>query len=258
MNMPPLDELSTGFVGLVLAAGEGRRLKACSDQPKPLVPVGGRPLIEYSLEPLARAGIRRAIVVLGHRAEEVQQYLLDRRPFGLDFQFVRQHPLNGTAGAVESAQEALARRPFLMTYADNLCQYAFGPLLREHEEQGNSATLSLFETAEPSNHGIVEIRGRRILSMEERPVRPRSNLAFAGTALFEREIYAVLPEVPTQPGGEKYLTDAIPLLLARGKAVGYSRIKGWRLNINRPEDIAEAEARLARSGDSHSPAGPHS
>lgn len=106
---------------VVMAAGEGSRLRPLTERwPKPVLPIDGRPVIATLLRELASAGIRRAFVVTGHLAEQVEQLVGDGAGFGLDVRFVRQPGVLGSADTVLRALTAGAEPPLLVTAADTV------------------------------------------------------------------------------------------------------------------------------------------
>jgi CTP:molybdopterin cytidylyltransferase MocA len=106
---------------VVMAAGEGTRLRPLTERwPKPVLPVGGRPVIGTLLRELAAAGVARAIVVTGHLAEQVEALLGDGGPFGVEVTYARQPQADGSADAVRRAVAAGARAPFLVSAADTV------------------------------------------------------------------------------------------------------------------------------------------
>jgi NDP-sugar pyrophosphorylase family protein len=106
---------------VVMAAGEGARLRPLTGRwPKPVLPIDGRPVAGTLLRELAAAGVRRAIVVTGHLAGQVESLLGDGSAFGLEVTYARQPRADGSADAVRRALGAGARPPFLVTAADTV------------------------------------------------------------------------------------------------------------------------------------------
>jgi UDP-N-acetylglucosamine diphosphorylase / glucose-1-phosphate thymidylyltransferase / UDP-N-acetylgalactosamine diphosphorylase / glucosamine-1-phosphate N-acetyltransferase / galactosamine-1-phosphate N-acetyltransferase len=104
-----------------MAAGEGSRLRPISERwPKPVLPIDGRPVIATLLRELTAAGIRRAFVVTGHLAEQVEELVGDASGFGLEVRFARQPGVLGSADTVRRALAAGAEPPFLVTAADTV------------------------------------------------------------------------------------------------------------------------------------------
>ena len=232
--------------GLLLAAGQGKRIQGYSNHPKALVPVHGRALIEYNLDMMLSVGIERIVTVIGHRGEEVVDYLAET-PYAAHLEYVQQEERLGTAHAVRIAEEALGSEPFVLCYCDNFTGYDLDRLIRKHRQSDKVVTLALFHAANPTRHGIMEVMNGTVVSLEERPERPRSDLAFAGMACFEPDIYEAVRRVKISPKGEYYLTDAVMDLISQGKLVGYAELDCYRININTPADIKAAEESLRRN-----------
>jgi len=230
-----------GLTGLLLAAGQGKRIRGYSHHPKALVPVNGRPLIEYNLDMMLAAGIERIVTVIGHRGEELVEHL-SGTPYASHLVYVTQDEQLGTAHAVRLAQRALRSEPFVLCYCDNFTGYDLSKLIQKHLLGKKSVTLGLFHAANPSRHGIMEIVNGTVVSLQERPEHPKSDLAFAGMGCFEPEIYEACHAVAMSPKGEFYLTDAVMDLIRAGKLVGYAELDSYRVNINTPEDVKAAEA----------------
>lgn len=229
-----------GLTGLLLAAGQGKRISGYSSHPKALVPVNGKPLIEYNLDMMIAAGVERIVVVIGHRGEEVVKHLSGTAYAGR-LEYVKQEKQLGTGDAVKIAQKALESKPFVLCYCDNFTGYELKKLISRHREGGKVVTLGLFHAANPSRHGIMEVVDGRVVNLEERPEHPKSDLAFAGIGCFEREIYEAVSQVKISAKGEYYLTDAVMDLIRQGKQVGYAEVDSYRVNINTPEDVIAAE-----------------
>jgi CTP:molybdopterin cytidylyltransferase MocA len=114
---------------IVMAAGEGRRLRPLSERwAKPVLPIDGRPVLGTLLRELAAAGIARATIVTGHLAEQVEAFVGDGSAWGLELAFVRQPHPDGSADAVRRALQGGARLPTLVTAADTV--YSAGDVAR--------------------------------------------------------------------------------------------------------------------------------
>jgi MurNAc alpha-1-phosphate uridylyltransferase len=115
---------------MLLAAGRGERLRPLTDRtPKALVPVGGKPLIAWHLERLARSGCREAVINVSHLAQQIVDYVGDGKRFGLRVAYSREAEPLETAGGIAQALPLLGEAPFLLVNADIYCEVAFPPLL---------------------------------------------------------------------------------------------------------------------------------
>ena len=189
------------YKGLILAAGEGTRIVNDIPLPKALLEINGETLLMHNMRKLLAVNIREVVVAVGCRAQEVTRFLLEQE-LGINLRFVHQRERLGTAHAVKISKEILGDNPFVLIYVDNFTNYGLDHLIKEHEEIGNIATLALFRAPEPKKHGIAQIEDRRLLKIVEKPENPMSNLAFAGMAVFEKEIFPATRKVKLSPQGE--------------------------------------------------------
>lgn len=115
---------------MILAAGRGERMRPLTDScPKPLLDAGGKPLIVWHLERLARAGIRDAVINISHLGERIVERLGDGARFGLRLHYSRERERLETAGGIANALELLGRAPFLLVNADVYCECDFARLM---------------------------------------------------------------------------------------------------------------------------------
>jgi N-acetyl-alpha-D-muramate 1-phosphate uridylyltransferase len=115
---------------MLLAAGRGERLRPLTDRlPKPLVPVGGKPLIAWHLERLAKAGCREVVANVSHLADQIIDYAGDGKRFGLRVSFSREAEPLETAGGIAQALPLLGSEPFLLVNGDIYCEVDFAPLV---------------------------------------------------------------------------------------------------------------------------------
>lgn len=167
---------------VLLAAGLGTRLRPISDTlPKCLVPVCGRPLLSYWFDALERAGIHEVLINTHHLVDQVRSYLEQLPP---RFRVTEAHEpeLLGSAGTLRANADWLrAGETAVVIYADNLSNLDLEELVGHHLRHDPPITMALFRTPHPTQCGIVELDAEgRVLGFEEKPARPRGDLANAG------------------------------------------------------------------------------
>ncbi len=185
------------YHGAVLAAGIGSRLRPLTHHlPKPLVPIAGRPLVEYGLDALSRAGIDRVGVNAWHLGEVLPR-ALDHRPERLRFVF--ENELQGTGGGVRGIAASCPGEPVVVCNGDALHDFDLRPLLAAHEASGAVATLVLREVHEDSPFARVGVdsdgRVHRIAEVEG-PDAHRARLrmgAYTGVQIIEPALIERLP-----------------------------------------------------------------
>jgi len=225
----------------LLAAGLGTRLRPLTETlPKCLLPVGGTPLLEIWLGACERAGIRHVLINSHWRAEMVRQFVARRR--GLDVELAYEPELLGSAGTLAANRWFFRdEESFLVLYADNLTTFPLARLADFHAGHDRLATVALFHSENPAACGIAEVDEAGIITaFEEKPARPRSNLANAGMYVFRRGI-------------EEYLPDFVPADIGRhllprlaGRAAGY-QIRELLIDIGTPASYLRGQAEYARA-----------
>jgi bifunctional UDP-N-acetylglucosamine pyrophosphorylase/glucosamine-1-phosphate N-acetyltransferase/UDP-N-acetylglucosamine pyrophosphorylase len=241
-------------VAIVLAAGKGTRMK--SDLPKVLVPVGGRPMVDYVLDALAQVGIERTIVVVGYRSDLVREALAGRPGVA----FALQAQQLGTGHAVMACRELLAGHagPTLVVMGDApLLQSAtVTELLADFERSRAACVLGTIEKPDPAGLGRVvrDAAGQFVGIVEEKDATPQQrqikevNMSYY---VFDTpSLLAALDEVRADNAqGEYYLTDVPGVLQAQGKPVrALCALRPCEaLAVNTVEELAAVEAELRRN-----------
>jgi len=226
--------------GVILAAGEGvRLLPLTATRPKPMVPIAGKPLLEYNLDQLVAAGVRHISILISPRGDAIERHF-GHSYHGVQVNYFVQDEPRGTGHALRVLRDAVGDEPFLCIFGDNITMWPVSRLVPTHLDTGAAATLALFHAKDPRRHGVVELEGRLIRRIIERPEHPPSDLASAGMFVFEPVIFEVLCEIEPTARGELELPDAIQRLISRGLSVTYEVLDEWRLNVNAPADLLEA------------------
>ena len=230
---------------IILAAGKGTRMR--SQLPKPLVPVGGQPMVLRLIASLRAAGVAEIAAVVGHGAEQLRAAL----PEGVStpFQAVR----SGTADAVACAQDSVAgvERVFVLVGDSPLLSpEALQRLYREHCATGAACSFLTADFARPFPYARVlrDESGRVLGCVEARDCTPQQHEIteyLTSHYLFDADsLWPMLAAIPRHSQTqERYLTDIIALLLEAGKRVHAVSIPDWRelVGLNTPEDVAWAE-----------------
>ncbi|QIL90315.1 NTP transferase domain-containing protein [Microbulbifer sp. SH-1] len=126
MTAKPSKTPTTAPVAMVLAAGFGRRMRPLTDHmPKPLIPVLGKPLIEYTLDRLAAAGVKKVVINLAHLGHRIRDHLGSGDRFGLDIRYSEENEPLETAGGITKALSMLGEEPFLVVNGDVWCDFDF-------------------------------------------------------------------------------------------------------------------------------------
>jgi NDP-sugar pyrophosphorylase family protein len=225
---------------LLLAAGEGTRLRPLTlDRPKPMVPVGGRPVLEHLLILLREHGITRMAINLHYRPERIIQHFGDGGRFDVQIEYSWEPRLLGTAGAAKRL-EWFFDEPFVVLYGDVLTNVDLTSMAQRHTDRNATASLLLYEPDDQTRCGMAaQAADGRITAFIEKPSRAvPGRLANAGICLFEPDVLRLVPR------GRPYdfASDVLPQLLRQGLPVYGDRADGYVLDIGSMQRYAQAQA----------------
>ncbi|MGA9830574.1 MAG: mannose-1-phosphate guanyltransferase [Trebonia sp.] len=228
---------------VVMAGGEGTRLRPMTaNQPKPLLPVANRPIMEHVLRLLKKHGFEETIVTVQFLAALVRNYFGDGEDVGMFLQYATEEMPLGTAGSVKNAEDALKDSPFLVISGDALTDMDLTEMRRFHKENGALVTVGLTRVPDPLEFGIViaDEDGRIQRFLE----KPTWGQVFSDTV--NTGVYIMEPEVLAEVSAKESVDwshDVFPKLLARGAPIfGYISDKYW-------EDVGTLESYMKAQAD---------
>jgi len=228
---------------MVLAAGAGSRMgELTRTLPKPMLVVGGRPILEHILLNLARHGFTQVVLNLHHHPQVIRDHFGDGSALGLCITYLQEPRLLGTAGSVGNAAHLLAgEEPVLVHYGDVLTDQDLGAMLAAHQRNRAQATLLLHQRVKSTSLGVVDasFQVKRLL---ERPTE--AERAVWASSWVNSGVYLLDASVLTLLGGEVPLDlprDIFPPLIERGGVFGFP-LSGYRCAIDTPERLGEARA----------------
>jgi NDP-sugar pyrophosphorylase family protein len=227
---------------MMLAAGQGTRLRPLTERiPKCMVPLGGRPLLEYGIRWLGKHGVTELVINLHHLPKAVTEYFGDGRPWGVRITYSLEPEPLGTAGGV-TRMASFFRGPFFVWYGDNLSTCRLDHLWEQHTSRGGAVTVALHQRDDPTHGGIVALDAQdRITRFLEKPAPGEvfSRWVNAGIYLLEPEVLDAIPAGRAVDFGR----DVFPAMLAAGGALyGYRMSAPERLWwIDRSEDLQRVE-----------------
>lgn len=232
---------------VILAAGEGTRLRPrTADRPKPLVEVGGKPILTHCFETIRDLGIEEAVVVVGYKAERIRERY-GRSFADVDVSYATQTERDGLAHAVLAAR-AHVERDFVVMNGDNVYDANLGAAIERHRTTDADVTFPVEEVSrERARQGAVcELdEDGTVTGLVEKPETPPSTVVPTAFYVLPPEIFPACRIVRPSPRGEYELPDAIDLLIHAGYAVETVPFEGWKININTGGDVERAERRLA-------------
>jgi len=217
---------------VVLAAGSGTRLRPFTEtQPKPTLPVAGRPLICHTLSAAVAAGASRLVVVVNPNTDAVQRAVGDRVA-GVDVEYVTQTEQRGTADAVAAAADSLEDAPFVVLNGDALYDE---PSLADL--YGSAPAVGSFRVSDPGSYGVLHTEGERVTGVVEKPENPASDLVNAGAYALPAVVRSWL-DVPESERGELEFTDVLNRVCGEVE-VGTVEFERW-LDVGRAWDLLAA------------------
>jgi mannose-1-phosphate guanylyltransferase len=225
---------------LILAGGFGTRLRPLTcTRPKPLFPLGNKPLSEIVVERLAKSGVERVIFAINYQAELIMQYFGTGDKWGIEIKYAKEKRPLGTGGPIKNAQHLLDDSPFFVLNGDVISTIDFKDMLNFHMQRDEAfGTIALHPVKDPSRYGAVELdHSHRILRFVEKPPpgEEPSNLINAGAYVLDPEVFRHIPE--NKPYSIE--REVFPIFAAQNRLYGYKFDDIW-LDMGKPADYLQA------------------
>jgi mannose-1-phosphate guanylyltransferase len=201
---------------LLLAAGLGSRLRPITDTiPKCLVPINGKPLLQYWLENLTKVGVDKFIINTSYLSEQVNDFIKNSI-YRDSVELVYEDKLLNTGGTLLANKKSFADEPFMLIHADNLTLCDFEPFIKRHINRPKycDITMMLFRSDTPQSCGIVELDSSGVVNkFHEKVKNPPSNLANGAVYICEPTIFNFLEEL--KKDDIDFSNDVIPKYMGR-------------------------------------------
>ncbi|MFB0526407.1 MAG: glucose-1-phosphate thymidylyltransferase, partial [bacterium] len=226
---------------LILSGGRGTRLRPITHtSAKQLLPVANKPILFYGIEAVKEAGIKNVGIVVGETKNEIKNAVGRGNKWGINITYVEQEAPLGLAHAIKISQDFIRDDNFVMYLGDNLIKDGITSLVKEFEKTRPNAQILLARVPHPEQFGVVELKGRKVLRLVEKPKRPKSDLALVGVYMFDKNIFKAVNNIKPSWRNELEITDAIQYLIDHNFTVRPHIITGWWKDTGKLEDILEA------------------
>jgi dTDP-glucose pyrophosphorylase len=220
---------------VLMAGGLGTRLRPLTDDvPKPMLQVGGRPLLEIIVTSLMGQGFRRFRLAVNYRAQAIISHFGNGERFGCEVDYLKEEQPLGTAGCLSLLPRESVDRPFIVMNGDLLTALDFRRFLQFHVDGGHAGTVAVRHYEQQVPYGVVETADDRIVRIVEKPIRK---------VLVNSGIYALDPSALDRLSAGRVLgmPDLLLDLTKHGSVAAYPMHEYW-IDIGRHEDLQRAEA----------------
>jgi len=214
--------------GIVLAGGTGSRLLPLTKVTnKHLLPVGQKPMIYYPIEKLIGAGIKEILIVTGteHMGDMVT-LLGSGKDFACRFTYKVQDEAGGIAQALSLAENFCHGDLLAVILGDNIFEDSLKPYAEAFVRQGQGARILGKAVTDPERFGVAEVQGDRVLSIEEKPKKAKSNVAVTGIYFYDANVFEIIRTCKPSARGEMEITDVNNAYIQRN-ALRFDMMKGW-------------------------------
>ena len=225
---------------IVLAAGEGTRLRPFTlSQPKVMIPIANKPILEYVIESLSQCDISDITLVVGYKKEKVMNYFESGKKFGVNLTYIEQPQQLGTAHAIKLAENSISNN-FLVLNGDNLIS---AQTIRDAiDDMSGDVTLLLTIKENVKGYGVVTTEGNKVTQVIEKPGTDVSHFINTGVYVFSPMVFDEIPYTKISLRGEYEITDTIQRMIDKQYDVkGVHTTSTW-IDASYPWDLLNANA----------------
>lgn len=239
--------------GVILAGGLGTRLYPLTKiTNKHLLPIYDRPMIYYPIEALVAGGITDIMIVTGgKKSGDFLSLLGNGGDFGLKhLNYTYQKGEGGIAEALGLCEHWAAGEPICVILGDNIIEKNIAKAVRDFKTEGAGAKIMLKEVHDPERFGVANLKGKRVMSIEEKPKKPESNLAVIGIYMYDARVFNVIKTLEPSDRGELEITDVNNWYIRDG-SMTFEVLDGWWTDAGTFDSLLSSAARVADGGANH-------
>jgi len=214
--------------GVILAGGHATRMRPVTKSTnKHLLPIGRRAMIEYPLHVLKMCGIKEILVVTGAgHVGDIVNYLGSGKEYGVNFTYKVQDEAGGVAQALSLAEHFSQGSKLMVVLGDNIMRDNFKKEVENFAKRDKGAHIFLKQVkGDITRYGVAEVKGNKVVSIEEKPKHPKSNYVVTGTYLYDSDVFDAIKKLKPSARGEYEITDVNNAYVKKG-LMTFSVIKG--------------------------------
>lgn len=214
--------------GIILAGGTGSRLYPLTKVTnKHLLPVGKYPMIFHAIAKLKEAGISDILIVTGkEHMGDVVNLLGSGSEYGMLFTYKVQDRAGGIAQALGLAEQFVGHDSMVVILGDNVFSDSIAPYVNSFSVQSEGAKILIQKVPDPNRYGVPEIQGNQIISIEEKPVNPKSQYAVTGIYMYDSDVFNIIRSLKPSKRGELEITDVNNAYISM-ESLTYNILQGW-------------------------------
>ena len=215
-------------------------------KPKTMLPVAGKPIIQYNIEALKNNGIKDILLIVRYKEEIVKDYFGDGSEFGVNITYKTQKDFLGTANAISYGEDFIQDSLLVLNGDIILDDEIIHEIIKKYDDLKPDTLMVLTEVVDPSAFGVVEIEDGNIKNIIEKPKREEapSNLVNTGIYVFNKDIFEKIEKTEISERGEYEITDSVSMQIEEGKKViGHKTDKDW-IDVGRPWELIEVNEEL--------------
>lgn len=228
--------------GVILAGGLGKRLEPLTRiTNKHLLPVYNKPMIYYPVQTLVDAGIKDIMIVTGgNNAGDFLRLLGNGQEFGLKhINYAYQRGEGGIADALSLVEHFAGKHKIVVILGDNVIEKPIKKYVERFSRQPKGARILIKEVADPQRFGVVELKAKKIISIEEKPKKPKSNYIVTGIYMYDSQVFEIIRTLKPSWRGELEITDVNNAYLKK-QQLCHDILDGFWTDCGLPETIYRA------------------
>ncbi len=234
--------------GVILAGGLGKRLEPLTRiTNKHLLPVYNKPMIYYPIQILVDAGIKDILIVTGgNHAGEFLRLLGNGKEFGLKhINYTYQSGQGGIADALGLTEHFVDKDKVVVVLGDNIIEKSIKTYVDDFRKQEKGAKILLKEVEDPERFGVPEIKGDKIIDIQEKPKNPKSKYAVTGIYMYDSRVFDIVKTLKPSERGELEITDVNNDYISRGEMT-FAALDGWWSDCGTHESLLSASDLVAK------------